>query len=98
MTYLEEIKNKLNNLGYSAIIRGNYLHFYTSHIEFITSQQNTINYNASPLNNNLPSIIELKKPNTIELVYFPKGMLTYKKEFNNADKAIEFIKKEIPLE
>jgi|AntRauMFilla1563_2_1112583.scaffolds.fasta_scaffold02671_8 hypothetical protein len=98
MTYLEEIKNKLNALGYSAIIRGNYLHFYTSQIEFITSQQSTSNYNASPLNNKPPSIIELKSSNSIELIYFPKGMLTYKKEFNNVDKAIEFIKKEIPLE
>lgn len=97
MTYLEEIKNKLNNLGYSPVIRGNYIHFYTSQIEFITSQQNTRNYNASPLNNNLPSIIELKSSNIIELVYFPKGMLTYRKEFNNVDKTIEFIKKEIPL-
>ncbi len=98
MAYLQEIKNKLINLGYSAIIRGNYLHFYTSQIEFITSQQNTRNYSTSPLNNNLPSIIELKSSNTIELVYFPKGMLTYKREFNNVDNAIEFIKKEIPIE
>jgi len=88
MAYLEEIKNKLINLGYSAIIRG----------KFITSQQNTRNYNTSPLNNNLPSIIELKSSNTIELVYFPKGMHTYKREFNNVDNAIEFIKKEIPIE
>lgn len=98
MTYLQEIKNKLNELGYSAVIRGNYLHFYTSQIEFITSQQSTSKYNTSPLNNKPPSIIELKSSNSIELIYFPKGMLTYKKEFNNVDKAIEFIKNEIPLE
>ncbi len=98
MTYLQEIKNKLNELGYSAVIRGNYLHFYTSQIEFITSQQSTNNYNTSPLNNKPPSIIELKSSNTIELIYFPKGMLTYKKEFNNVDEAVEFIKNKIPID
>ena len=42
--------------------------------------------------------IEEIEPNVVELVYFPEGMLTYKKEFDNVDEIIEFIKNEIPLE
>ncbi len=96
MIDLNEIKTKLEELGYSVASHDNFLHFYASQIEF-TFLENITNFTADPISGKVFSIIEVKESNIV-LSYFPKSMLTCKKEFDNVDELVEFIKIEIPLE
>lgn len=97
---INNIKQKLEQLGYfvSAKRENEWLQIETKDTSGVGEYIYGSPFKSIPIKDLNPFYIEKIKPNTIELVYFPKGMLTYKKEFNNVDKAIEFIKKEIPIE
>lgn len=97
---INNIKEKLEQLGYFVSVKreNEWLQIETKDTSNLEKYIDNSPYKSIPIKNFNPFYIEKIKSNTIELVYFPKGMLTYKKEFNNVDKAIEFIKKEIPLE
>lgn len=97
---INNIKLKLEQLGYFVSVKreNKRLQIETKDTSDIEEYVDDSPYKSIPIKDFNPFYIEKLDQNTFELVYFPKGMLTYKREFDNVDEAIEFIKVEIPLE
>lgn len=96
---INNIKEKLKQLGYFVTVKreNEWLQVETKNTSNLEEYLDQSPYKSIPIKDFNPFYIEKIKSNIIELVYFPEGMLTYKKEFNNVEETINFIKKEIPL-
>jgi len=97
---INNIKLKLEQLGYFVSVKrdNKWLQVETKDTSDLEEYIDNSPYKSIPIKDFNPFYIEEIESKTIKLTYFPKGMLTYNKEFNNVDEAVEFIKNEIPLE
>ena len=97
---LDLIKSKLEQLGYFVSVKrdGKWLQIETKDTSGLEEYIDDSPYKSIPIKDFNPFYVEEIDSNTIKLTYFPKGMLTYNKEFNNAEDVVEFIQNEIPLE
>ncbi len=99
MIDLNEIKTKLEQLGYFVSVKreNKWLQIETKDTSYLEEYVDDSPYKSIPIKDFNPFYIEKVKSN-IKLTYFPEGMLTYNKEFDNVDELVEFITIEIPLE